>query len=270
MSYQLAADPYLGIFVKGSFVALIIFLVYAILVYFFIQRARAGLPIPTIRKIAGLEALDEAIGRATEMGRPVNYVPGIGASYNMQTIASYAMLGHVAKRTAQYDTRFIFTCADPVVLPIAEEIIRQSYLEAGRPDAYNPDDVRFLSDWQFGYCSGVLGIYQRERPAANILFGAFWAESLIFAEEGNRTGSIQIGATANMHQIPFFVAACDYALIGEEMYAASAYLAKEPVLYGTVVSQDWMRIAFFAVIIIGTVFQIVQGKANVITSIFSK
>ncbi len=260
----------MGFIANGQSTAFVTQIVFAAILLVYIARARKGQRIPHIRRVSGLDALDEAIGRATEMGRPVNYVPGIGASYNMQTIASYAMLGHVSKRTAQYDTRFIFTCADPIVLPIAEEVIRQSYLEAGRPDAYNPDDVRFLSDWQFGYCSGVLGIYHRERPAANILFGAFWAESLIFAEEGNRIGSIQIGATANMAQIPFFVAACDYALIGEEMYAASAYLSKEPVLYGTVVSEDWMRILFFAVIVVGTIFQIVQGKANVITSIFSK
>ena len=32
----------------------------------------------SIRKIPGLDAIEEAIGRATEMGRPVHYCPGIG------------------------------------------------------------------------------------------------------------------------------------------------------------------------------------------------
>ena len=69
-------------------------------------------------------------------------------------------------------------------MTVNEEIIRQSYLEAGRPDAFNPDDVRFLSDWQFGYTMGCAGIIAREKPAANFLIGYFYAESLILAESG--------------------------------------------------------------------------------------
>lgn len=95
----------------------------------------------------------------------------------------------------------------------------------------------------------------REKPAANLLLGAFWAESLIFAEVGATAGAIQIAGTANTHQIPFFVAACDYALIGEELYAASAYLTKEPILMGSLVVQDWGKMFAAAAIIIGTLLQ---------------
>lgn len=260
-----------GIFAEGNFVPFLLVVAFTVVVYIMIQRARAGLPIPEIRKIAGLEALDEAIGRATEMGRPVFFFPGLAGvtgSYGAATIASFAMLGHVAKRAAQYDTRLIDANVDPYVHPIAEEIIRQAYLEAGRPDAFNPDDVRFLSPEQFAATAAILGIFRREKPAANILFGAFWAESMILAENGAQIGAIQIGATATTHQMPFFVAACDYALIGEEMYAASAYVSKEPVLTGTVVGQDWARIATFALIVVGTI--LIQFGNETIKSILGK
>ncbi|MDQ7793505.1 MAG: hypothetical protein RDU89_03705 [bacterium] len=267
---MLAQDgPALGIFTAGSVAAFFALLVICGLVYMMIQRARAGLKIPEIRKIAGLEAIDEAIGRATEMGRPVHFTPGLGDPYNIQTIASYAMLGHVAKRCAQYDTRLLQTNVDPFVLAINNEVIRQAYLEAGRPDAFNPDDITFHSTEQFAYAASVLGLYERERPAANIMFGAFWAESMLFAEGGAYLGSIQIGATANTHQIAFFVAACDYTLIGEEMFAASAYLSKEPVLTGTVVGQDWARIGVFALIILGTILAQI-GDTNWLATILKK
>jgi len=76
---------------------------------------------------------------------------------------------------------------------------------------------------------------------------------MILAETGSFQGMIQIGGTANTHQLPFFVAACDYALIGEEIYAASAYLSKEPVLYGTVVGQDWLKMLVWLIILVGSV-----------------
>ena len=253
--------PLLGIFwadaTLSAFIATVIF---AIMVWYMIARARAGQKIPEIRKLPGLDAFDEAIGRATEMGRPVHYSPGISGAGSTQTIASFAILGHVAKLCAKYDTRLIQTNADITTYGVAEEVVRQAYLEAGRPDAFNAEDVRFLSDWQFGYASGVLGIFQREKPAANICIGAFWAEALLFMEAGVNQGMIQVAGTNNNAQLPFFVAAADYALIAEEIYAASAYLSKEPVMIGTVVAEDWARIILFALIIVGTVLSFFQEK----------
>jgi len=243
----------LGIFIQSVFVQFILILAFLGIVYMMIQRARAGLPVPEIRKIPGLDALDEAVGRATEMGRPVHITPGLGGVGSAETLAFYALLGHVAKLTAKYDTRLIQTNRNYLIYPIAEEIIRQAYLEAGRPDAFNADDVMWLSDWQWSYTAAVMGIFRAERPAANIMFGYFYAESMILAEVGNQVGAIQVAGTTSTSQLPFFVAGCDYTLIGEEIYAASAYVSKEPVLTGTVVGQDWGKVFVFAMILVGTV-----------------
>lgn len=265
-----AAKPYLGVFVDGKFAQFVLMLVFAFIVWFMVTRAKAGMKIPEIRKINGLEALDEAIGRATEMGRPVHFTPGLAGVGNAQTFAAFGLLGYVAKMCAKYDTRLIQTNADYVVLAINEEIIRQAYLESGRPDAFNADDVQFMSDQQFAYASNVMNMFQKDKPAANIMMGAFWAESLIFAETASFVGAIQIAGTAHTHQLPFFITACDYTLIGEEIYAASAYLSKEPVLYGSLVGQDWAKIFVFAMIIVGTLIANFQAKGNWLTSILKK
>ena len=89
-----------------------------------------------IRPIAGLNALNEAIGRATEMGRPILYVPGIADVDDIQTIASMVILGGIAKTAAGYDTRTIVPVCQPLVFPIAEEMTKNGYADAGRPDAF--------------------------------------------------------------------------------------------------------------------------------------
>ena len=251
-----------GIFADGQVSNALFTVVFVGLIYYMISRARAGMPIPEIRKIPGMDAVDEAIGRATEMGRPVHFSPGIGAVDNAQTIAAFAMLSYVAKTCAQYDTRIIQTNRNVFVHAVNEEIVKQSYLEAGRPDAHNPDDVRYISGFQFAYTAGVLGILHREKPAANIMYGAFFAEVMMILEVGTQVGAVQIGATANTAQLPFFMAVSDYTLIGEEMYAASAYMSREPVLRGTVVGQDLARILIFGIIIIGTVLQHINPDHN--------
>jgi hypothetical protein len=127
----------------------------------------------------------------------------------------------------------------------------------GRPDEYNEDDIYYLTTDQFGYVAGVDGIMMRDRPAANFYLGAFYAESLVFAETGYATGAIQIAGTAEVDQLPFFVVACDYTLIGEELYAAGASLSGDPIQMGSIRGQDAAKAIFFVLIVVGVVLKLV-------------
>ena len=95
-------------------------------------------------------------------------------------------------------------------------------------------------------------IFEQKQPAANFFMGAYYAESLLLAEPGAATGAIQIAGTDSDHQLPFFITSCDYTLIGEELYAASAYLSREPVLVGTLRGQDIGKGVFLGAIVVGT------------------
>ena len=220
-----------------------------------IYEARSGKEI-FIRRIPGLEAVDEAIGRATEMGRSILYVLGLGGVEGAPTIAGMTILGQVARRTAGYETPLRVPCYDPIVLNVVREMVKTAYLDEGRPDAYNEDDVFFLTESQFAYAAGVDGMIIREKPAAIFLQGTFYAESLILAETGNSVGAIQIAGTTSESQLPFFIAACDYTLIGEELFAATAYLSRDPMFLGSVRGQDWGKVLIFAALILGVVLEL--------------
>ena len=218
------------------------------------RRARAG-HVPKIRRIAGLEAVDEAIGRATERGRPILYVAGIGSVSQVATIASINIYSHVAKRSGQYGTRLTTPCHDPILMQVMRSVSEQAYLDIGRPDAYDADDVFFVTQSQFAFAAAVDGIMVREKPAAIFLQGVFYAESLILAETGNSVGAIQIAGTDKDAQLPFFIAACDYTLIGEELFAASAYLSGEGQLLSTIRAQDIGKAALMACLVVGAILQ---------------
>jgi hypothetical protein len=222
------------------------------LLWVFIASARKGKKL-YVRPLAGINAVDDAIGRATEMGKPILYILGLGTAGDIATIAGFTILARVARRTAEYQTKVIVPVQDPVVLAIAQETVRTAYLEAGRPDQYNPDNIFFLTSMQFPYVAAVNGIMLRERPATNFYMGTFYAESLILAETGNIAGSIQIAGTDQTAQLPFFVAACDYTLIGEELYAASAYLSQEPVQLGSLKAQDYTKAILMIIIVLGAI-----------------
>jgi len=239
-------------------ITLLIFLVLVSgAIIYYIISARTGKEL-YIRKISGLESIDEAVGRATEMGRPILFVPGINDIDDMQTIAGLTILRKVAERAAEYDTQIIVPVARSMVLSTAREVVRTAYIQTGKPDAYNEDSVFYLTDDQFGYVSGVDGIIVREKPAANFLLGSFYAESLILAETGFSSGAIQVAGTAMPSQLPFFVAACDYTLIGEELFAASAYLSRDPQQLGSLKGQDFGKAIFVIVLLIGIILEIMN------------
>ena len=227
-------------------------------VFAFIVLARRGMPM-RIRKIAGLAAVDEAVGRATEMGRSILYINGIQDMDDLQTVAGVTVLGHVAKTAAEYDAKIEVPTARSLVMTAARESVQSSYFSAGRPDAYNPDLIYYVTDEQFGFVAYVSGMMTREKPAACFYMGSFFAESLILAETGNSVGAIQIAGTANPSQLPFFVAACDYTLIGEEFFAASAYLSGQPDQLGSLKGQDVGKILVGIVIIIGVTLATLQA-----------
>jgi hypothetical protein len=205
-----------------------------------------------IRKIAGLDAIDEAIGRATEMGKPVMFSKGPTESLgDIAWIAAVNILGRVARKIADYETPLIVPCSEPLSMMMTREIVKQAYMEAGKPQAFREDSVFFLTDNQFAYAAGVDGIMVREKPAANFFVGTFYAEALILAETGAATGAIQIAGTDMVTQIPFFITACDYTLMGEELYAASAYLSREPLALGTLKGQDWGKFIVGVLVIVG-------------------
>ncbi len=216
-----------------------------------------------MRRIAGLKAVEEAIGRATEMARPILYTPGWGGDIQRPTtIASMNILSQVATMTAAYDCPLIYPTHDPVIQSVAQEVVRESCTRAGYPDRFQPDNIRYVSSSQFGYAAAVDGLISRLKPASIFLLGTFEAESLILAETGNTVGAIQIAGTDSTIQLSFFIVACDYTLIGEELFAASGYLSGDRSILASVRAQDILKLIIAVFIVVASVWAVLDGGST--------
>ncbi len=109
----------------------IVILFFAIIYY--IARARRGEKL-YVRRIPGITAIEEAIGRATEMGKPVLYVPGIMDIDEPETIASMSILARVAEKTAEYNTTLYVPTSKAMVMSMAQQVVKESATKVGRPD----------------------------------------------------------------------------------------------------------------------------------------
>jgi len=254
----------MSILIEGRIFGLVCLLIVMISVWYYFEQAKRGEP-PKVRRLPGFNAIDEAIGRSVEMGRPVFCSHGIGnmrdATYGPQTIAGLSVLDYVARKCAAVGTRVIVPVRQTTVWPVASDIVETAYRIEGRPEDYDEDDIMFLSPQQFGYSSSYMGLMEREQAGANIMVGAYWAESLQLAETGQRVGAMQISGTANTHQLAFFVCATDYALIGEEIFAAGAYATGDTDLMASLAGQDVGRILAVILMIIGVILITMGSEA---------
>ena len=238
--------------ISGRFIGLILDVIIFILVIYYTSGDKKIY----IRRVAGLDAIEEAVGRAAEMGKPVVASFGIGG-FTYWTLAGLAILSHVAELTAKTGTRLIVPTGGSdsslIVRPVAEEIVKTAYTVQGVPDNYNPDDLPFLSGQQYAYTGGYVGILQRTRPASVVMTGSHASEAMNIAETSNAVGAITITSGSSISNVAALACASDYILIGEEAPAAGAYLSDDPAQRASIRVQDLFKWVSLGCIILGLI-----------------
>jgi len=237
----------------GTFLFMILFFY----IFIKVKRNREKL---FIRRIPGLDAIDDAVGRATEMGKPVVYDCGIGYYTQIDTIASMLILRSVAKKVAEFKAEIYVPTCDPIIMQISEEMVASGFLDAGYPEDHKKDNIFFLAADQFAFAAGVAGILSRKKPATAFHFGYYAAESLLISEAGFAAGAIQVAGTTAVAQLPFFITACDYTLIGEELYAAAAYISRDAQIMTNLKLSDFAKVTIGFLFIIGTIVMTINSE----------
>jgi len=241
----------------GSFGILVLI---CIIVYIRLKQVVAG-KAPTIRRLPALDAVEEAIGRAAEMGRPVFFNSGYAAG-GLTTIeapiigAAMSLLHYTARLTARYGTGITSFLGPINMVPVSLDVIKAAYTIEGVESDYRETMVRWLSESQFVYTSGFMGACQREKPASHVMMGGFWYESILLGEAGRNAGAFTVGGTPRQGQVMFMVAICDYVLIGDEYYAAAASVSQDPEEIGSIWGADDIKILILGFLIVGSILQV--------------
>lgn len=222
----------------------------------------------SVRRLPALDAIEESISRATEMGRPVHFSTGeSGSVYTAEGpshLAGLTVLEYVTRLCARSGATLIVSAGDPAIFAIEETLVKEQLKALGKEESYKTGEtVRFFSG--AGYRAAVMGLIQSENVASNILVGRYESCILSFAEAGAYVGAMQIGGTDTTCQLPFFVTALDYCLIGEDIFAISAYVTKSPLLIGSLAGEDVAKVISIILIIIGTI--LITGGNNVLLNL---
>jgi hypothetical protein len=234
---------------------LFVLLVFTLLFLCFAWLARRGITVP-LRPIEAYETLRGMLGRALETDRSLHIsmgTAGLGGRSTAETIAGLTILEHLAEHTGfSYVAPFV-TVSDPTLLPAAQDVIRRGHARHGPLQPVDLSRVRYISSDPVAYASGVAEILMHENLAGNIMVGALGHEFLLMSEVGTFQGLEQVGGVVAPETLALAVPSTDYTLLGEEIFAAGAYLAARASHLGSLRAQDWLRWAIVLVIIGGVV-----------------
>ncbi|MFO7810701.1 MAG: DUF6754 domain-containing protein [Candidatus Delongbacteria bacterium] len=261
---QYDLKPVFRTFRFNVLIGTILFMILFFYIYIKVKRNRESL---FIRRIPGLDAIDDAVGRATEMGKPIVYDAGIGYYTNIDTIASMLILRSVARKVAEFKAEIYVPTHDPIIMQISEEMVASGFLDAGYPEDHKKDNIFFLAADQFAFAAGVSGILARKKPATAFHFGYYAAESLLISEAGFSAGAIQVAGTTAVSQLPFFITACDYTLIGEELYAAAAYISRDAQIMTNLKLSDFAKVVIGVLFILGTILLTINPEWTILQDI---
>jgi hypothetical protein len=249
--------------------ALLLWLMVAVLVLVMQFAAKAGFTSP-IRRIEALDAIDDIIGRVTEVGGTVllgsgsSQLASAGAS---ETMMAFAVVRYVVERTAKLGTRVLVTCGSSDHIAILEDIVQDAAAVAGNPDYYRGggEVVRMIgaTGWSFILANlMLLRPESGENVKALIGFGAsggYGSAGPAIGMAANVNGVVSLGGTANRYQMENYVACFDHAVIGDEVYALSAYLTRDPKEIGNIMGLDYAKIVIVAMLIVGALYAVATG-----------
>jgi hypothetical protein len=220
---------------------------------FFTWRARRG-HLPALRPIAGYDTLAGLVGQALEAGQTLHLslgTGGVGGPRTPESLAALAVLEHLTGHSGLGYVAPTVTVADGSLLLLAQGTLRRGYARYAPPEVAPPPrpprgqggwvQVRYLAADPVAYAVAAADVVGRENLAANVVVGAFGDEYLWLGEAGARRGVTQVAGTTDPRILPLVVATSDRPLIGEELFAAGAYLSHQVAHLGSLRAQDWAR-----------------------------
>lgn len=246
----------------------VLLMLLAIVALTWVHHARSlneHIAIPKRRPLPSFSALRAALGRGAETGQVVHISPGAGTIGNRvtmaETVAGLLAAERISNEAALKGSPLLVSSGDAIAHLALRGLLRQAYRHAGRAHDYNPASIELLAHQNApSYATGVMALYANQRIEASQLLGSFGEEFLLFGEEGARRGIHQVLGTTSMNALPLMVINTQTTLIGEEVFAAEAYLSDSAPPQARLMTQDILRTVVIILIVGGVIYSLLQSS----------
>lgn len=233
------------------------------LLYLLSSRIRAGRKIG-LRSLDAYTALRRQSAKSVEAGRGLHFSIGranLAKVSNPSGVAAVSVLDYVNNHAASSDIHPLTTAGDGSMFLAAQDSLRGAYRKVGRISRISPSQTQYIAadDQAMAYAAGASSIVSQGKLKSNLLIGRFGAEIAILTEAAEREGMDQVIGSDDPTALAIAVLATDKVLLGEELFAAGAYLHSEPVQIASLQLQDILRVLAVVGILLVALFNLVVG-----------
>lgn len=233
--------------------------------WFYHARALQG-QLPARRPLPALDTVRSALARGAETGRPIHISPGGGTvgyrTTTAETVVGLLAVERVAVEAARNGAPLLVSSGDAVAHLALRGSLPRTYRRAGQPQDYHSDNVQMLAHQDStAYVTGVMTIYGRQQLEASQLVGSFGQEFLLCGEDGAQRGIPQVAGATSTAALPVMLLTTPDTLLGEEVFAAEAYLTDERIASARLRAQDALRFVVVIMIVGGFLYSLVIQPA---------
>lgn len=216
----------------------------------------------SLRVIDAYERLNRSVGLAVENGTRLHISLGRGELITARggsALAALAMLRRLAERTSVSDRPPIVTSGDASLAILSQDTLQSGYRAAGAEEQYRFTTGRLTGLTPFSYAAGAMPTISDESVSANIILGDMGSEAALLTEASDRENASLIAASDDLAAQSIFFASAQEPLIGEELYAAGAYVGAGAAHEASLTVQDILRWLIILAILVGAGLKILQN-----------
>lgn len=237
---------------QGTLLDLLLILIIIFAYVYYTWISSQGKELPSIRRIPALEAIEEGVGRAEEMGRPVHYCPGhigrLSGEFGPAILAALNIYKYTVGICAKNEVPiYVSLPNEPEIIPLVDAMTEDAYKEAGKPELYDPSKLNFYAST--AHIAAIIGTIQKYNVALNVIVGVCHTEVSSHAA-ASRIGAMNIGGTNRFAALYGQAISCDYLFISEDIFAAAAIVSEDPFMISSIASQEIEKFALLALSIL--------------------
>lgn len=216
---------------------------------------RRGLPLPALRVIPAYESVPKIVGYAAEANQPVHMAfgsAGIGGPSTVLTLASAELFYQITAQAVIGDTLPVLTSSDASTLPIAQDTLRRALKARGRIDRFDYTAARWYPSGarSLTYAAAISALVPADDVSTSVFAGSHGIELALMAEANRRHNRSVIALSDQLEGQAVAFAYSNEILIGEEVFAAGAYLGRETGQIAQIITLDSLRAVLVIALIV--------------------
>jgi hypothetical protein len=216
-------------------------------------------PTHLLRQIASFRRMGRVIDDVVESGRQLHLSLGSGGLHGLPgtpVVIGLHLLRWLGGLTSRSDYPPIVTSGNGEVGIFSQDVLDQVDRSRAVDPRDQPIDAQIGGLTPFSYAATTICNIKEKQVTINLIVGHFGSEVGLMTDAGERNDALTLGSSDDLSAQAVLYAAAQESLVGEEIFAANAYLQGSANQHASLRAQDIMHWVVITMILVGIILKL--------------